>query len=117
MTDATTPATPEQLARIEKFPSLKKAFIEMSYDNGGINRGRTEQDAIDATRAVLLDGDHWADEELTRFDEWIATLTAEQISMLVAGEETEMKNLISGGLFSPDHERLDTLLNELFDVC
>lgn len=89
----------------------------MSYDNGGINRGRTEQDAIEASQEVLFDGDQWSDDELTRFDKWIATLTTEQVSTLVGGEESEMEALISGGLFSPDHRRLDRLLNELFDVC
>lgn len=103
--------------KIEKFPSLKQAYIEMSYDNGGIHCGRSEQDAIDDSRTVLFDGDQWADDELARFDRWIGTLTTQQIHTLVGGEETEMKELISGGLFSPDHERLDTLLNELFDVC
>lgn len=103
--------------KIEKFPSLKKAYIGMSYANGGQNAGRTEQGAIDASQSVLFDGDQWPDDELARFDRWISTLTTEQVSTLVDGEETEMKALISGGLFSPDHERLDTLLNELFDVC
>lgn len=105
------------MTRIEQFPALRKAFLEMSYDNGGIHRGRTVEEALAETEE-LLSGEQWDDAKLIRFDVWIASLSDDDVCTLVDGEETEIEDLIADShLSDEDREDLDELLNELFDVC
>lgn len=91
------------------FPAIAKATLEMSYDNGGINRDRTEADCMKALDEVLsAEGVYYND--LTAIDAWLATLTEEQMQVVVAGEETEMKASLAN---APPHA--DALLNDIFD--
>lgn len=103
---------------IDQYPNIRKAFLEMSYDNGGINIGRTEEDAIAASEPVMstiasevICGD------LVRLDEWLGTLSDYDIGVLTAGEETEATALAAKGPKSPDGFPLSDIFNDLFEVC
>lgn len=104
---------------IDRFPNIKKAFIEMSYDNGGINIHRTEEDAYNETEQVLS-AEGVVEEDLQTLDDWIGTLTDDQIQMLVAGEESErieMEEKLNSPRGGPDNELLSNIFNDLFEVC
>jgi hypothetical protein len=110
---------------IDRFPSIRKAYLEMVYDNGGVYNGmghipsRTEDDALDATEPVM--GAEGVDEaDLQRLDVWISTLTDEQIQLLVAGEQDEreaMEAEMGSPRGGPDNTLLSGLFNDLFDIC
>jgi hypothetical protein len=98
---------------LTRFPHLAKACLEMSYDNGGIHRYRNEDVAKEEYRQVLgADGVY--EEDLKIIDDFIATLTEDEVMTLVAGEETEMQAIVARCSIP---EKLDGLLNDIFEVC
>ncbi len=97
-------------------PNIYKAALEMSYDNGGINRDRSEEDhRADFDDLIGAEGYDFAD--LKKIDDWLSTLTADQINMLVAGDDEERMALIALIPYEIQ-QKTDELLNTLFDeVC
>lgn len=101
---------------IESYPHLRNALVELCACNGGINRERAEEEFLRATDPIIgADGvDH---EDLVSMDAFIATLTEEERSTLVDGEEQDTAALIARaearclGLGA----KLDALLNEIFE--
>lgn len=83
---------------IDQYPNIRRAYLEMSYDNGGINVTRTEEDAITDSQPVMstIAGNVSAD-DLQRLDAWIGTLSDDQVQTLIAGEETETAAIVALG--------------------
>lgn len=92
------------------FAGMKKAALALAYDNGMINRHESEEQWL-AKVAPLLENKPLM--SLARLEVWLQGLTDEQVSVLVAGEQTEMKALVAE---APDPEFTDALFNEVF-VC
>lgn len=91
------------------YPAIAKATLEMAYDNGGINRDRSEENCMQDLDAVLGAEGVYHD-DLVKIDAWFASLSDDQMQVAVAGEETEMKVLLAS---APPHT--DELLNDIFD--
>jgi hypothetical protein len=77
-----------------RFPGIARAALEMAYDNGGINRMRSEQDALRDLDAILTDGADIAF-DLPDIDRWLASLSDDDLQTVVAGEETEAAQIIA----------------------
>lgn len=95
----------------ETFPGIKKVALEIAYDNGMINRSFTESDFLSKVDEILgSDGVDFAD--LKRIDDWIATLSENEIQVLAAGEHVEMVAL-SCTFSHPEHLEI---FNEIFEI-
>jgi hypothetical protein len=91
--------------------NIQKACLEISYDNGGVNRYRPVeqvQKAMDDFLATRPYSDNFAE-----IDKWLGTLSKDELQTVCAGEESEMQAILSS---APAFTA--TLLEEYFDeVC
>lgn len=97
---------------IESYPNIRRAYIEMELDNGGINRDRTEEMALRESDPVIgAEGvDH---SDLVAIDQWLGTLSEEEIQTFVSGEHSEMEDLVARG--GEVGQKASGLFNDLFD--
>lgn len=102
--------------KIDSYPNIRKAYLEMSYDNGGINIGRAEADALNESERVM-GSISVSDEDLGRLDAWIGSLSEDQIVTLVAGEEGEARWLAMQGPTDCFSVPIADIFDELFEVC
>lgn len=91
------------------FPHILQATMEMAAANNV-----TEGEKPDIIRRLdtLLGADGVTLEELKAVDDWIGTLTRDQVQTLVDGEETECAALVAG---APDPEETEGLLRDIFN--
>jgi hypothetical protein len=93
----------------QRYPGITNAALEISYDNGGINRHRTE-------RAMLRDLGRFLDawpqgpEHLTAIDLWLSSLPHNDVETICAGDQDDAKPILAK---APPFT--DTLLNEIFE--
>lgn len=104
------------MSAIEKWPGLKKAALDIAYDNGMINRCCPEDDWLRSLDPVLgADGVYDAD--LERWSEWLLTLSEDELSVVAAGEETEMLAIMANAPPCDSGEGdLNGLLNDIFEA-
>lgn len=97
---------------IESYPNLRAAYILMERCNGGINRDRSEEQALRESDPVIgADGVYHAD--LVAIDQWLGTLTDDDLLTFVDGEESAAAVIAA---FGGDAGALaHGLLNDLFD--
>jgi hypothetical protein len=98
---------------LTRHPNIAKAAMFLSYANNGVSRERSEDVAREGHRFVL-DADGVYEEDLQKMDQFLSTLTQEELSILCDGEETEAKAISAR---APDPEKLEGLLNDLFENC
>lgn len=101
---------------LDAFPNLRKAYLEMSHNNGGINVGRTEADALKASEPVMK-RNSIGEDTMATIEAWVGTLSEDEMLTLVDGEGDDMRALINRDLSAADATHLNFLLEELFDVC
>lgn len=90
---------------------ITKAALEIAYDNGGINRYRTEEDALIELNTFLVAHGHKYD--LTAIDKWLVSLDEDHLAACCHEEEETMLKALEGAP-SGTHD----LLNEIFEeVC
>lgn len=92
----------------KRFPNIAKAALEISYDNGGINRGRTEAKML-RELGRYLDGSQYRD-CLLDIDRFLGKLTDDELVAICTAEESERQELI---VLGPPFT--DALLNEIFE--
>ncbi len=92
-----------------RYPAIARAALEMSYDNGGINRDRSEADVLEALERIIADGGDIAF-DLSAIDKWLGTLDENQMQVAVAGEQSEMERLLATAPTGTD-----AFLNSVFD--
>lgn len=100
---------------IDRLPALKRAMLEIAYDNNMIGNpslgGSTEEQVLDQTEEVLgAEGVDFAD--LVVIDAWLATLTQEELELVCSGEESEAAEFMKSRR-APEHT--SGLLNDLFE--
>lgn len=96
----------------ERYPAITRACIEISYDNGGVNRTRSEKQVRRELSAFL---DRWppGSEHLSAIEAWLAKQSKEAISTICCGEYSEQQTALKD---APPFT--DQLLNNYFDeVC
>lgn len=103
------------MSMINDFPGLKKAFLEIAYDNGGINRERSEETMLEEASQFLYNNAFKFEYE--PMSKWLDELSKEDLSTLCAGEHSEGQEILMR-LPPLLRKRTDTLLNQYFDeVC
>lgn len=94
----------------QKFPGIAKAALEMSYCNGGINRGRREKDVLHDLEKVLSRGGIDIAFNLPEISRWLAALADDDLLTVVDGEEGDSDQLLSR---APTGTNM--LLNDIFE--
>ncbi len=95
---------------IDSFPGIKKVALEIALDNGFINRMSPEERFWEHVNSVIgADGVDFADLKL--LDDWIETLSEDDVSILGSGEHDEMVGVQS--LF--DDPELLEIFNDIFE--
>ena len=92
----------------QRYPGIAKAALEISYDNGGINRDRTEAMMFRKLGRVLETLPY--SEHVPEIDRFLGKLSAEDLDTICAGEHTDQQALVALG---PPFT--DTLLNDVFE--
>lgn len=96
---------------LKSFPGIRKVALEIAYDNGMIDRDNPEEAFLQKVdEIVAADGVDYS--VLKQIDDWINTLSEEEIQILAVGEHVEMVALTSK--FS-DPEKLD-IFNDIFEI-
>lgn len=90
-----------------QYPNITKAALEISYDNGGINRERSEADLVRDLGKFLAPMD---EDMLANIDGWLGNLSKEDLNTVCAGERTEQRDLLAA---APPFT--GSLLNDIFD--
>lgn len=99
------------MTRTARYPGITKAALEISYDNGGINRYRTEA-TMKQSLARFLDRCGRDLSQLSAIDQWLHGLSENDLQTVCSGEEIEQKELLRDRDAPPF---TDQLLNEIFE--
>lgn len=92
------------------FPGIAKAALEIAYDNGGINRYRTEKKMLGELDKFLSTQ---PGELLPAIDAWLSSLSSDDLELVCAGEQSEAAKVLAE---APPFT--DQLLNDYFEeVC
>lgn len=94
--------------KIDRYQGITRALLEIEYDNGGINRDRTENDALLESEEVLASCD---DADLAEIDSWLASLNPEELQLVCCGEQSEAEEFMTRRA-APT--KTNGLLNDLF---
>lgn len=91
--------------------NIKKACLLISRSNGGVNRDRPEARVLREMQKFLDTRPYEA--EFKAIDQWLGTLTEDQIETVCDGEQSEMDAIMKD---APAFT--ETLLHDYFeDVC
>lgn len=74
-------------------PNIERACLEISYDNGGVNRHRPETQVRKEMADFLAArpySDHFAE-----IDKWLGRLSKDDLQTVCAGEESEQRSILS----------------------
>ena len=98
------------MSAAKRFPGIARAALEITLDNGGINRNRSEKQQRKELSDFL---ERQPQEILPAIDAWLSSLSKEDLEVACTGEHFEMAALLSK---APPFT--ETLLNDYFDqVC
>lgn len=101
------------------YPGIASAALLMALDNGGINRDRSQQNLWDTLATFLVlclqDPPHQGVRvmvagQLKAIDDWLLTLSAEDLDTICAGEQSEAAEITARG-----PEGVSDFLNMIFD--
>lgn len=99
---------------VHAFPRLKFALEQMALDNGVINREEPIDKFHEVCNQIIgAEGVDWDD--LAKMEEFLTTLSDEQITILVGGEVTEIRVILALAPTKIIGQRLDGLLNDVFE--
>lgn len=99
-----------------QFPTIRKAALEIAYDNGMINRGESEAEFLEkALGALCAEGVPVLD--VIRLEMFLKTLNNEDLVTLCNGEHDEVVALEGDCPFSvvEPAEKVTRLLNDIFE--
>lgn len=94
---------------MSEYPGIRRAALQIAYDNGGINRHREEAQ-------MLREFDRWIarqpNEILPDIDAWLASLSGDNLETVCCGEGSEqLAALKTAPPFT--HELLNDYFNEV----
>ena len=97
---------------IESYPNIRNAYLLMESGNGGLHRGRSEEKACRETDPII-GADGVTHDELVIINEWLGTLSEDQLLEFVDGDQDENRKLIKAQ--GRAAKLADCLLEDLFD--
>lgn len=89
------------------YPGIKKAALEIAYDNGAVNRGCTEEAVLKRLDDFLTNNEEI---DLKAIDEWLEGLEPEALNILCCGDSGDIAHLVEQ---APIYT--EALLNNWFD--
>ena len=98
-----------------QFPTIRKAALEIAYDNGMINRGESETEFLEkALGALCAEGVPVLD--VIRLEMFLKTLNNEDLVTLCNGDDVDQAALETDCPFSvvEPAEKVTRLLNDIF---
>lgn len=96
---------------IAPYPAIRKACLEIAYDNGGVNRYRPESQVKKEIDSFLSSRPY--SDQFAAIDAWLADVTDEEFETVCAGDEVERDAVMRA---APPFT--ETLLDEYFqEVC
>lgn len=99
------------MQRIDNFPKMKEVALLIAYDNGMINREQNQWDFLNKVDEIIgADGVDLTD--LQSIEDWLATLSNEQLIILAAGESDEMSALEA----TFQRPELLKIFNDIFEI-
>lgn len=98
--------------KIETYPGLKRAALEIAYDNGMINRFEPKAEYLSSLDQVLAD---YFPADLETWSKWLNDRSDEAIQIITCGETTEMEALMAIAPTSTHGPSLNDLLNAMFE--
>jgi hypothetical protein len=94
---------------LSDFPGIKRAALEIAYDNGGINRFRPEVVVLHELEQFLA---RQPSELLPDIDGWLSGLSDADLETVCCGEESDQLSLVkTAPPFT--HQLLDDYFNEV----
>lgn len=103
-------ASIKEALKPDRYPGIKRAVLAIAYDNGGINRYRTEKDMLRELESFLV---RQPSEILPDIDRWLASLSDDDLQTVCCGEHDDQLALTKT---APPFTH--QLLNDYFDeVC
>lgn len=93
---------------IRVFPAIKRAALEIAYDNGFIHRNAPELEYIREVDKLLQELPFM---KLAELNAWLVGLDPHRFQIACTGEESEMEEVIKT---SPDPEFTHSTLNLIF---
>lgn len=100
----------ERQERPTQYPGIRRAALAIAYDNGGINRYRSERQMFDEFERWIT---HQPADILPAIDAWLLDLSDEHLNLICAGDEVEQAEILQS---APPFT--DKLLTDYFDeVC
>lgn len=98
---------------LRKMKGLLAAVDEIAYDNGCVHRHHTIRQCRQEAGAALVDV-RWATrEQLTALDQWLASLSEEDLQLVCSGEYSERQKLVESAPDPNVVEVLDELLEAM----
>jgi hypothetical protein len=95
---------------LDTLPTVRAAVLKIAYDNGCINREKSETELLHDCELSLLFG--ICDRPmLERVESFLSSLTPEEFETVCIGEETECKKIIE----SKKAQETEKLLNHFFE--
>lgn len=99
---------------IDTFPFIKSMCLEMAYDNGVVNSEEPVEKFLETCDECLgADGVYFSD--LKALESWLATLSEEQRSTIVTGEETDAEEICETCPLDLNGYRLTGLFTDIFE--
>lgn len=97
---------------IESYPNIRNAYLLMESSNGNLHQGRSEEKACRETDPII-GSDGVTHDDLVIINEWLGTLSEDQLLKFVAGDEEENRKLIEAQ--GRAVKLADSLLDDLFN--
>lgn len=78
------------MQKIETYPNIMKAYLTMESCNGGLFRGRSQEEACRETDPII-GADGVTHDDLVQIDEWLQTLSEDEVLDFVDGDIDELQ--------------------------
>jgi hypothetical protein len=98
-------------ALIDKYPALRDAYLVLQSCNGGLWGARTPENACLEVDEVIVRADP---ELLNHIDQWLQTLTEDELIDFVDGDEDEKIAWLKTQSYPAD--QADKLFDDLFEI-
>jgi hypothetical protein len=72
--------------RIKNYPTITKALLIMAYDNGVVNRSRTEKEVLEKADNEIADQ---TDKQLSKFENELAQYSESDLDTICAGDQDD----------------------------
>ena len=102
------------MSNLNDFPFIKQAALEMAHDSGMIDREHTEENFFNGVEACIY-ADGVYEPDLVILNDWLSSLSPEDFTTVVCGEQSEMKEIAKGSPKTDYGVPLVDLFDDIFN--